>query len=114
MLQRAPQINPHAGPKCRADQRTGAAHDGLDDELPRGLEIEGVGRHIALEQAEQPAGQSPIGRRDDEGGELVFLHVMAQYAGAQGILTDRHKNGAERRLDDAARQQKPEEKQDGN
>ena len=97
------KIKPHGGADQRSEQRAGAADRGLHDELARSFECEGLGRHEALHQPEQPAGKSGIGGSDDEGGELIVLDVVAEGGRTQRIVADRAEDRADRRANDAQR-----------
>ena len=70
-LQEILQKEPDRGADQGAEQRANAADRGLHDELARRVEHERVGRHERLQHAEQPAGETGVGRGDDECGELV-------------------------------------------
>ena len=83
------QEQPDGGADQRPEQRAGAADRGLHHELAGGVEREGVGRHEALQHAEQAAGKAGIGGGDDEGGELVAVDVVADGGGAQRVVADR-------------------------
>ena len=61
-LQEVLQEQPDRGAEQRPEQRAGAADRGLHDQLARGVEGEGVGRHEGLQHAEQAAGETGIGR----------------------------------------------------
>ena len=102
-LQEVLQEQPDRGADQRAEQRAAAADGGLHDELARGVEREGVGRHEGLQHAEQAAGEARIGGGDDEGGELVAVDVVADRGGAQRVVADRAEDGADRRAHDAQR-----------
>ena len=102
-LQEVAQIEPDRRADQRAEQRAGAADRGLHHELPGRIEHEGVRRHEALHDAEQAAGKAGIGGRNDEGGELVAVDVVADRGGAQRIVADGAQHGADRRAHDAQR-----------
>ena len=88
-LQEIAQIEPDRGAEQRAEQRADAADRGLHHQLAGGVEGERVGRHEALQHAEQPAGKAGIGRGDDERGQLVEADRMADRARPQRIVADR-------------------------
>ena len=50
---------------------------------------EGVGRHVALQHAEQAAGEAGIGGGDDEGGELVERRPRGPPPRRERVLADR-------------------------
>ena len=102
-LQKVAQIEPHRRAEQRSEQRAGAADRRLHHQLPGGVEHEGVRRHEALHDAEQPAGEAGIGGRDDEGGQLVAVDVVADGGGAQRVVADRAQDRADRRAHDAQR-----------
>ena len=108
-LQEIAEIEPDRGADQRAEQRAGAADRRLHHELPRGVEHEGVGRHEALHDAKQAAGKAGIGRRDDEGGQLVAVDVMTDGGRAQRIVADRAQHRADRRAHDAQRDHQADE-----
>ncbi len=108
-LEEVAEIEPDRRADQRPEQRAGAADRGLHDELARGVEHEGVGRHEALHQAEQAAGEAGIGGGDDEGGELVAVDVVADGGGAQRIVADRAEDRADRRAHDAQRDDEADE-----
>ena len=104
LLQQVAQRQPDRGADGRADQRAGAAHHGLDDELARSVQREGVRRHVALENTEQRAAAAGEHGGQHEHGELVGAHVVAERGGALRILPDRRQHRADRRQhDDSAR-----------
>ena len=78
VLEEVAEIEPDGRADQRAEQRAGAADRGLHHELTRGVEGEGVGRHEALHQAEQAAGEAGAGRGYDEVRQLRNAwHVVA-------------------------------------
>ena len=79
-MQEVAQEQPDRGAEQRAEQRADAADRGLHHQLAGGVEGEGVGRHEALQHAEQAAGEAGIGGGDDEGGQLVAADRVADRA----------------------------------
>ena len=82
LLQHVAQRQPDRGADGRADQRAGAADHGLNDELARGVQREGVGRHVALENTEQRAAAAGEDGGQHEDGKLVGADVVAERRGA--------------------------------
>ena len=113
LLQQVAQRQPDRRADGRADQRAGAADHGLDDELARRVQREGIRRHVALENAEQRAAAAGEHGGQHEHGELVGAHVVAERRGALRILADRGQHRADRRQHDKARQHEADEKESG-
>ena len=80
----------------RPEQSAGAADHGLHDQLARRIEGECLGRHVALQDAEQAAGETGIGRGNREYRQLVPLDVVPDRSGALRIVTDCREDVAER------------------
>jgi hypothetical protein len=108
-LQKVPQIQPDRRPDERAEQGTGTADHRLHHQLARSIEAEGIGRHVALQDTEQPARKPTVGGGDDEDEQLVAVHVVPHCRGAQRIVADGGQDAADRRLHDAARDQQSHE-----
>ena len=102
-LQEVAQKEPHRGPEERAEQGADTADRGLHDQLPGGIEGERVGRHEALQHAEQAAGKAGIGGGDDERCELVEADLVPDRARPQRIVADRGQDRPDRRAHDAQR-----------
>jgi hypothetical protein len=102
-LQEVAQIEPDSRADQGSEQRAGAANRGLHHQLARGVEGEGVRRHEALHHAEHRAGKACIGGGDHEGGQLVAVDVVANSGGADRVVADGAEHGADRRADDAQR-----------
>ena len=105
VAQPQPEHGAHEGPHERSDP----AHDGLHHQLARGLQREGVRRHVALEGTQHRAGKARIEGRDGEGRELVGRHVVAEHGHARGVLLDRFQDEPDRRVHDAPGQNEAEE-----
>ena len=88
-LQEVAQVEPDRGAEQRAEQRAGAADHRLHHQLAGGVEGEGVGRHVALQHAEQAAGETGIGRGDDERRQLVAADGVADRLRPQRVVADR-------------------------
>ena len=112
-LQFVAQIQPERAAHQRPDQRAGAADHGLHHQLARGVEGEGLWRHVALQRAFEPSGEPRIGRRDDEDRELVALDVVADRLGAHRVVADRRQHMPEGRGDDAARDDEADKEDHG-
>ncbi len=113
LLQGVAQHEPDRRADGRADQRAGAAHDGLDYKLSRGIQVESVGRHVALKNAEQRAGAAGEDSGEHEHRELIGAHVVAERCGALRILPDCGEHRADRGQHDETRQHEAGEKESG-
>jgi hypothetical protein len=103
------QIKPHGRADERTEQGPCPANRGLHHELPRRIEHEGIGRHEALHDAEQPAGEAGIGGGDHESGQLVAVNVVADGRRADRIVADGAQDCADRRAHDAHRDHQADE-----
>ena len=77
--------------------------------MARRLESESVGRHESLQDAEQPAGKTGIGRGNHESGQFVAVYIVTDRLRAQGIVADGAENGADRRAHDTQRNDNADE-----
>ena len=109
VLEEIAQIEPDGRADQRPEQRARAADRGLHDELAGGVEHEGVRRHEALHDREEAAGETGIGRRDHEGGELVAMNVMTESRRAQRVVAQRAEDRSHRRAHDAKRDHQTDE-----
>ena len=113
VLEEVAEIEPDRRTDQRTEQGAGAADGRLHDELAGGVEHEGVGRHEALHDAEQAAGEARIGRSHDEGRQLVGVNVVADRRRAQRIVADRPQDRADRRMHDAPPDDEADEEPEG-
>ena len=97
------QVQPNRGARQGAEQRPEAADHGHHDHLARRLEGKRFGRHIALHDAQQSAREARISRCDDEGEQLIGMHIVADRGRAQRVFTDCDPDATDRRGHDAAR-----------
>ena len=109
VLEEVAQIKPDGRADQRSEQRARPADRGLHDELAGGVEHEGVGRHEALHEGEQPAGETGVSRRDHESGQLVAVNVVAERRRAQRIVAQRAQDRPDRRTHNAQRDHETDE-----
>ncbi len=114
LLQQIAERKPDRRADGRADQRSSAADHGLDDELPRRVQSEGIRRHVALENSQQRPAAAGKNCGKHEHGQLVGGNVVAERRGALRILLNRRQHRADRRQHDKARKYEAEKIEPGN
>src|SRR5262249_41431551 len=102
-LEEIAQRKPDRGTEQWTEQGAGAPDGGLNDQLSGGVEREGFRRHERLQDAKQASGESRIGGGDDEGRELVAMHVVANGGRAQRVVAYCAENRADGRTHDTQR-----------
>src|SRR5213593_4251892 len=85
-----------------AEECAHAAEEGHDQDLGGLGPVGEVGKHAAIEDAEETAGQPREGPREHEGGQLVAAHVDPDELGALRVLPDGGEHAAEGGAHDAA------------
>ena len=109
ILKEIAEVEPDCCADQRPEQRARAADRGLHNELAGGVEHKGVRRHEPLHDAEEAAGETGVGRRDDEGGQLVAVNIVAERRRAQRVVAQRAEDRPDRRAHDAQRDDEPDE-----
>ena len=97
----------------RAQEAAHAADDHHGEQLAGELDGHRVSRGEAVMEGRERAGKARQSRRDREGDELVAVSVVADEAGANLVLADRHQHAADRRVVKALQHQHDEEAENG-